>query len=216
MDTSLYIIFSLLLYNSLEKRHAAIAERAHGKETWRRSGVLKNLRAKVYGVSPPWSSPPPYGVLISVVIAVLTAQRYLLVVWHLADIPLYSGRGFWTFFAFEDGLRCRFGHCNHPIKGWELVLETVYFEGWCTSNEVEMVLKVKLKFRGRKSGRPRDDLLLSSGRPTAIFGVWTPRRPLNLHAGPVLFQEILTKLSHISDGRKYYVIQVNKKMINGE
>ena len=42
-----------LLYNSLAKRHAAIAERAHGKETWRRSGVLKNLRAKVYGVSPP-------------------------------------------------------------------------------------------------------------------------------------------------------------------
>ena len=54
MDTSLYIIFSLLLYNSLGKRHAAIAERAHGKETWRRSGVLKNLRVKVYGVSPPW------------------------------------------------------------------------------------------------------------------------------------------------------------------
>ena len=54
MDASLYIIFSLLLYNSLEKRHAAIAERAHGKGTWRRSGVLKNLRAEVYGVSPPW------------------------------------------------------------------------------------------------------------------------------------------------------------------
>ena len=54
MDASIYYILTLLLYNSLEKRHAAIAERANGKGTWRRSGVLKNLRAKVYGVSPPW------------------------------------------------------------------------------------------------------------------------------------------------------------------
>ena len=103
-------------------------------------------------------------------------------VWHLADIPLYNGKGFWTFLAFEDGLRCRFRHYNHPFKGWKLVLETVYFEGWCTSKQVEKVLKVKLKFRGSKSGRPTDDLLWSSGRPTAILGVRTPGRPLNLHA----------------------------------
>ena len=45
INASLNIIFSLLLYNSLDKRHAAIAERAHGKGTWRRSWVLKNLRA---------------------------------------------------------------------------------------------------------------------------------------------------------------------------
>ena len=103
-------------------------------------------------------------------------------VWHLADIPLYNGKGFWTFLVFEDGLRCRFRHYNHPFKGWKLVLETVYFEGWCTSKQVEKVLKVKLKFRGSKSGRPTDDLLWSSGRPTAILGVRTPGRPLNLHA----------------------------------
>ena len=103
-------------------------------------------------------------------------------VWHLADIPLYNGKGFRTFLAFEDGLRCRFRHYNHPFKGWKLVLETVYFEGWCTSKQVEKVLKVKLKFRGSKSGRPTDDLLWSSGRPTAILGVRTPGRPLNLHA----------------------------------
>ena len=102
--------------------------------------------------------------------------------WHLADIPLYNGKGFWTFLAFEDGLRCRFRHYNHPFEGWKLVLEAVYFEGWCTSKQVEMVLKVKLKFRGSKSGRPTDDLLWSSGRPTAILGVRTPGRPLNLHA----------------------------------
>ena len=36
---------------------------------------------------------------------------------------------------------------------------------------MEKVLKVKLKFRGSKSGRPTDDLLCSSGRPTAILGV---------------------------------------------
>ena len=47
---------------------------------------------------------------------------------------------------------------------------------------MEKVLKVKLKFRGSKSGRPTDDLLRSSGRPTAILGVRTPGRPLNLHA----------------------------------
>ena len=94
-------------------------------------------------------------------------------VWHLADIPLYNGKGFWTFLAFEDGLRCRFRHYNHSFKGWKLVLETVYFEGWCTSKQVEKVLKVKLKFRGSKSGRPTDDLLWSSGRPTAILGVRT-------------------------------------------
>ena len=87
-----------------------------------------------------------------------------------------------TFLAFEDGLRCRFRHYNHPFKGWKLVLETIYFEGWCTSKEVEKVLKVKLKFRGSKSGRPTDDLLWSSGRPTAILGVRTPGRPLTLHA----------------------------------
>ena len=104
-------------------------------------------------------------------------------VWHLADIPLYNGKGFWSFLAFEDGLRCRFRHYNHPFKGWKLVLETVYFEGWCTSKQVEKVLKVKLKFRGSKFGRPTDDLLWSSGRPTAILGVRTPGRPLNLHAG---------------------------------
>ena len=70
-----------------------------------------------------------------------------------------------------------------PFQGVKLVLETIYFEGWCTSKEVEKLLKVKLKFRGSKSGRPTDDLLLSSGRPTAILGVRTPGRPLNLHAG---------------------------------
>ena len=42
--------------------------------------------------------------------------------------------------------------------------------------------QVKLKFRGSKSGRPTDDLLWSSGRPTAILGVRMPGRPLNLHA----------------------------------
>ena len=104
-------------------------------------------------------------------------------VWHVADIPLLNGKGFWTFLAFEDGLRCRFRHYNHPFKGWKLVLETVYFEGWCTSKQVEKVLKVKLKFRGSKSGRPTDDLLWTSGRPTAILGVRTPGWPLNLHAG---------------------------------
>ena len=57
-------------------------------------------------------------------------------------------KGFRTFLAFEDGLRCRFRHYNHPFKGWKLVLETIYFEGWCTSKQVEKVLKVKLKFRG--------------------------------------------------------------------
>ena len=62
------------------------------------------------------------------------------------------------------------------------MLETVYFEGWCTSKQVKRVLKVKLKFRGSKAGRPTDDLLWSSGRPTAILGVRTPGRPLNLHA----------------------------------
>ena len=62
------------------------------------------------------------------------------------------------------------------------MLETVYFEGWCTSKQVEKVLEVKLKFSGSKSGRPTDDLLWSSGRPTAILGVMTPGRPLNLHA----------------------------------
>ena len=103
-------------------------------------------------------------------------------VWHLTDIPLYNGKGLRTFLAFEDGLRCRFRHYNHPFKGWKLVLETVYFEGWCTSKQVEKVLKVKLKFRGSKSGHPTDDLLWSSGRPTAILGVMTPGRPLNLHA----------------------------------
>ena len=134
------------------------------------------------------SPPPYYGVCISVVIALPTAQRYLFGVWHLADIPLHIGRGFWTFFAFEDGLRCRFWHHNHPIKGWKLVLESIYFEGWCTSKKVEKVLKVKLMFRGIKSGRPTDALLSSSGRPTVILGVRTPGRPLNLHAGrsPIL------------------------------
>ena len=71
-------------------------------------------------------------------------------VWHLVDIPLYNGKGFWTFLAFEDGLRYRFRHYNHPFRGWKLVLESVYFEGWCTSKQVEKVLKVKLKFRGSK------------------------------------------------------------------
>ena len=47
---------------------------------------------------------------------------------------------------------------------------------------MEKLLKVKLKFRGSKSGRPTDDLLLSSGRPTAILGIRTPGQPLNLHA----------------------------------
>ena len=97
--------------------------------------------------------------------------------------PLHNGRVFWTFLAFEDGLRCRFRHYNYPIKGWKLVLETIYFEGWCTSKEVEKVLKVKLKFRGSKSGCPTDDLLWSSGRLTAILGVRTPGWPPNLHAG---------------------------------
>ena len=106
----------------------------------------------------------------------------LLGVWHLAHIPLYNGKGFRTFLVFEDGLRCRFRYFNHLFKGWKLVLKTVYFEGWCTSKQVEKVLKVKLKFRGSKSGRPTDDLLWSSGRPTAILGIRTPGRPLNLHA----------------------------------
>ena len=95
-------------------------------------------------------------------------------------------KGSRTFLAFEDGLRCRFRHYNHPFKGWKLVLETIYFEGWCTSKQVEKVLKVKLKFRGSQSGRPTDDLLWSSGRPTAILGVRTPGRPLNLHAASQL------------------------------
>ena len=92
-----------------------------------------------------------------------------------------NGKGFWTLLAFEDGLGCWFRHYNHPSKGWKLVLETVYFEGWCTSKQVEKVLKVKLKFRGSKSGRPTDDLLWSSGRATAILGARTPVRPLNLY-----------------------------------
>ena len=69
-----------------------------------------------------------------------------------------------------------------PYQGVETSVETIYFEGWCTSKEVEKVLKVKLKFRGSKSGRPTDDLLLSSGHPMAILGVRTPGQPLNLHA----------------------------------
>ena len=73
-----------------------------------------------------------------------------------------------------------------PFQGVKLVSETLYFEGWCTSKEVEKVPKVKLKFRGSKSGRPTDDLLLSSGRPTVILGVRTPGRPLNLHAGDII------------------------------
>ena len=81
-----------------------------------------------------------------------------------------------------------------PVKGVKLVLETIYFEGWCTSKEVEKVLKVKLKFRGSKSGRPTDDLLSSSGRPTAILGVRTPGRPLNMHAG--LYPRIIVSKSH--------------------
>ena len=40
------------------------------------------------------------------------------------DIPLYNGKGFWTFLAFEDGLRCRFRHYNHPFKGWKLPRES--------------------------------------------------------------------------------------------
>ena len=103
-------------------------------------------------------------------------------VWYLADIPLYNGKRFWTFLAFEDGLRCRFRHYNHAFKGWKLVLETIYFESRCTSKQVEKVLKVKLKFTGSKSGHPTDDLLWSSGRPTAILGVRMPGRPLNLNA----------------------------------
>ena len=130
----------------------------------------------------PPSPPACYGVYISSAIALLTAERYLLVVWRLADILLYNGRGFWTFLAFEDGWRCRFQHYNHHIKGWKLVLETIYFEGWCISKEVEKVLKVKPKVRGSKSGLPTDDLLWSSGRLMAILGVRTPGRPLNLHA----------------------------------
>ena len=97
-------------------------------------------------------------------------------VWHLTDIPLH--KGFWTFLAFEDGLRCRFRHYNHPFKGWKLVLETVYFEGWCTSKQVEKVLKVKssgevslvvprmtccevqvVRRQFRASGRPDDHLI---------------------------------------------------------
>ena len=56
---------------------------------------------------------------------------------------------------------------------------------------MEKVLKVKLKFRGSKSGRPTDDLLFSSGRPTAILGVRTPGRPLNLHAGKNIVVNVL-------------------------
>ena len=47
---------------------------------------------------------------------------------------------------------------------------------------MEKILKVKLKFRGSKSGRPTDNLLWSSGRPMAILGVRMPGLPHNLHA----------------------------------
>ena len=128
-------------------------------------------------------------------------------VWHLADIPLYNGKGFQTFLAFEDGLRCRFRHYNHPFKGWKLVLETVYFESWCTSKQVEKVLKVKLKFRGSKSGCPTDDLLWSSGRPTAILGVRTPGRPLYLHAAPNLLFDNLRNWHHIHSLKLHLCMQ---------
>ena len=83
---------------------------------------------------------------------------------------------------------CLWGWLEMPIPALQSPFRRVkisvgnYFEGWCTSKQVEKVLKVKLKFRGSKSGRPTDDLLWSSGRPTAILGVRTPGRPLNLHA----------------------------------
>ena len=41
----------------VEKRHLGghvPLLKGHMEGTWRRSRVLKNLRAKVYGVSPPW------------------------------------------------------------------------------------------------------------------------------------------------------------------
>ena len=118
-----------------------------------------------------------------------------LMVWHLADIPLYNGRGFWTFPCLWGWLEMPIPALQSPFHGVKLVQETIYFEGWCTSKEMEKVLKVKLKFRESKSGRPTDDLLLSTGRPTAILGVRTPGRPLNLHADVHYFCTIALRTS---------------------
>ena len=115
---------------------------------------------------------------ISVVIALLTAERYLLVVWH--TLQTCHGREFWTFLAFEDGLRWRFRHYNPPPNPPYLRVE---------SGVGNHLLQKRWK-RFSKSNSSSGEVSLVVPWITCCEvrvvrrQFWAPGQPLNLHTVP--------------------------------